>query len=70
MLSPEQLKLRDHRRRHNIPQRELALAVGLSQTSISSYEISRPPSPGRMMQLLQTIEELAGQKNRPDLRIQ
>jgi transcriptional regulator with XRE-family HTH domain len=65
-----QKELRAARRRHDIPQRELAEAVGLTPGAISYYELSAPPSPERAKQLFEAIERLAKtNKYRPELRV-
>ena len=65
-----QRKLRQLRRKHNIPQREVASATGLSVSAISNYEIADPPSQRRLKQILAAICKLAMEKNkRPERRI-
>lgn len=70
MPTEVQKRLRELRRRFNIPQRELAAAVGLSTAQISNYELASPPSPSRFEQLQEAINQLAERRiDRPDLQV-
>jgi transcriptional regulator with XRE-family HTH domain len=70
MPTEVQKKIRSTRRYFNITQRELGLAVNLTSTTISSYEIGTPPSPERAAQLFKAIFRLAKENSsRQELRI-
>lgn len=57
-----QRRLRVMRRLHDISQRQLGNEVGLTASSISNYEIGRPPSPQRARQLRIALNRLVEKK--------
>jgi transcriptional regulator with XRE-family HTH domain len=70
MYTEMQRRLRSARRHFNITQRELAVAVGLTATTISNYEIGTTPSVARFRQLMKAIHLLGkADTGRPDLRV-
>ena len=57
-----QEKLRWTRRFYNISQREVALEVGVTTTTICGYEIGQPPNDRRARQLFIAIAKIAKRK--------
>lgn len=62
MATEVQKKLRAMRRAFNIPQRELATAIGVTTAAVSNYELGpKEPNPERIRQIVYALYRLSCQ---------